>query len=170
MSDALELDVGAKLSLAIGATTSEVRSLRRDLQRAAARMPINNNVYSAETCPASGNNFNLDVGGPTQGRVWHLKRLMVGGGAFPFTAAGTAYLFVGVNPISIGQPPIPTELADFTTEDFPQRSYYSNQQITARAGERLRLVIVGGTAGVQYFAAGLVEDWPDRPTQVAEVD
>lgn len=169
MSD-VGLEVSGGLSIAIGGVTSEVRALRRDQQRIAGRMPINNNIYGTATCPTPTANFTVDCRGPNQGRMWHLRRITVGGGAFPFTAAGTAYLFVGINPIALGQAPIPTELADFTTESFPQRAFYSERQILARAGERLRLVIVGGTAGVQYFANGLVEDWPDRPIAVADVD
>lgn len=169
MSD-LGLDVQAGLSIAIGGVQSEVRRMRRDLQRAAQRMPIDLALAGTALCPAGGGNFSVSLGGPSQGRKWLIRQLVIGGGAFPYTAAGTGYLYCGATDPAGPGGAISSGLDDFTSGTFPQTAWYSNRQLVVWANQRVYMLISGGTAGTQYFVNGQVEDWPDEPLHVEDID
>lgn len=167
----VDISYSGSFELALGETTAELKRLNRRMAAylRAYEQPIDLPVATSAVCPASGQ-FAMSLGGPSMGRKWLVRQLCVGGGAFPWDADGTAYVFSGVNPLATGVPGPGVGLDDFTSNTFPQVAWYSNRQLVVVGGSQLWILINDGTESTQYFASGQVEDWTDKPYTAVEVD
>lgn len=103
--------------------------------------------------------------GPSQGRTWHVREIMISGNSVGSTPAGTGYVFVrpglpqsNVDTLaSIGS----IGWRDSTVNAFPQPAFYGRGEITVRPGEILLVVISGGTQGTDYTAGCQIEEFED---------
>jgi hypothetical protein len=148
--------VGVDFFVTLGATLGTIADhLQSDREDRESKIPPSNEViFGAGTFPSSGN-LVLDLGSVPLGRVWQVRRLIVGGTAVTTAAAGAAYAFAQ------GSPPADLNLTNcvdiFTT--LPRGNTYGTHQLFLVATEHLFVVVVGGTAGQQYQASARVEDW-----------
>jgi len=128
--------------------------------RASMTPPANEQLFAAGKAPASGNLL-LDLGSVPLGRVWQVRRLVVGGVDITTTAAGKAYAFTQ------GAPPADLNLTNcvdvFAT--LPALNKYGTHQLFLLASEHLWVVVAGGSSGQQYAASARVEDWDDQVFQ-----
>lgn len=151
---------------------------RAEYARLAAEVPIWHRAVRSPKYPASGD-LAVSLGGPSTGRLWHVRQLTVGGLTLATTAAGTAEIYVGSVPLVAGGGAAGAtagtaislgDLVDATilnTTELPNIAYYDDGQVLVRPGESLWVVIRGGTAGQQYVAGATVKDiavdGPDSP-------
>ena len=149
--------VGVDFFLQLGATLGDLaesmQAERHD--RETRNLPPSNEVlFRAGVFPATGN-LTLDLGSVPLGRVWQVRRLIVGGVTVATAATGSAYAFAqGAAPSDLNL----TNCVDiFTT--LPKGNTYGTHQLFLVATEHLFVVVVGGTPGQQYAAASRVEDW-----------
>lgn len=157
-----EVDVAgfATFGIQLGHLTDELAQQRRDRE---ARKPLF--VYQSDSCiiPASGNGH-MGWAGPASGRIWLLRRLVVGGISWGTSAAGSCEVYVvampGVNVAALR--PL-NNLVD-EAASLPNKAPYSNEQIVVRHNEGIHLVIVGGTVAQQYVANMSVLDIPETIT------
>jgi hypothetical protein len=132
-------------------------SMREDRERRAKMIPPSNEpLFSAGKVPSSGVLI-LDLGSVPLGRVWQVRRLIVGGVAVTTAAAGVAYAFAQ------GAPPSDLNLTNCVDifASLPQGNTYGTHQLFLLGSEHLYVVFSGATAGQQYAAAARVEDWDD---------
>lgn len=151
----------------IGTLTDSIERDRAERRAALARRPVNHRSPVSLAYPASGN-LALDMGGPSQGRVWLVRRVVVGGITWGTVAAGTAELYISALPSNLLATERPmNELID-QAASLPLRAFYSNEQAVVAQNERLVLVVVGGTAAQQYVGACSVVDYApaDGPSDV----
>lgn len=152
--------VDFSIFLALGAELGTlVDGMQADRDRRDRQEPPGNQPLSASgVAPASGV-VTLDLGGAVPvGRVWQIRRLVVGGVTVTTTAAGAAYAFAQ------GAPPADLALPDcvdlFAT--LPAVNKYGTHQLFLLPGDHLWVVFVGATEGQQYAASARVEDWDEH--------
>ena len=151
------VDLGGKLDRSIEAQNRLVRRLD-------AITPIMHRPTASAVCPTPTASFTLDLGTPSQGTFWEVRKVVVGGVEMNVTAAGTAGLYLSGSPSVNGAGLNNCE--DYAAA-LPSVGYYGTGALYVRANEHLFLVIFGGTAGQTYVANAFVrisqdakpEDW-----------
>ena len=151
----LGVDFWISLGASLGSLVNDMRADRDAAANSAPDMPADVPLYDVGTVPAGKTTVTLDLGAVPQGRVWQVRRMIVGGTTVTTTAAGSAYLFAR------GAPPADLALSDcvdiFST--LPQGNTYGTHQLYLLPGEHLWVVFTGATAAQQYAAAARVEEW-----------
>lgn len=130
-------------------------------QQAGLLQPTSINIGETDTCPSTGT-LVLDLGGPAQGQLWDLRRLVVGGATRATSAGGTADVYVSAAPKST----MPGPLLDWVDEaiTMPLMATYGASEVGLRYPERLFVVILGGTNTQQYTASARIVNRMDSPT------
>jgi hypothetical protein len=148
------VNLGAQLgSLAAG--------MKADRDRRAAMVPPSNEQLQANgVVPASGILF-LDLGSVPQGRVWQVRRIVIGGPKATDTPAGSAFLYKqGAAPVDFNTPGIVDSFPSFSTG--AQGNTYGTHQLFGLPGVHLWVAITGATQHQQFTAAADVEDWDEE--------
>lgn len=161
----LGLDLVAKLDVTVGRMADAAERQARELDRLARTMqPVYFRSADNALAPVSGI-VALDLGGPVQGFVWHVRTIVVGGLAPATVAAGAADVFVGGGELdSLSAAPSLMDWRDRAAA-LPRVAFYGMGEMALRAGESLRLRITGATAAQTYVAACtalVVQEGPDR--------
>jgi hypothetical protein len=138
---------------------------QRELERIEQRnyLPIYTPIQGSGICPASGI-LRLNCGGPAQGRVWSVRRLVVGGAQLASTVNGTAEVYAYGGPPDLNQPML-SELLDATIligtplTPLPNIGYYEPGQAVVMPPAGLWILIRNGSAGVQYTVGGTAVDY-----------
>jgi hypothetical protein len=126
--------------------------------------PLFRPLRAGATSAATGN-LTLGLGGPSQGRRWEIRHLVVGGATWGSTVAGTAEFYVSSVPSVVDA--VGRNLADLvdqasgSTPPLPANAFYSSGQIVLRFPQELKCVIVGPTATTQYNLGGSAIETPD---------
>jgi hypothetical protein len=161
-SDGLPGDGGGldlSFFVSLGATLGTLAdTLQADRDRRDSMIPPSNEqLLQSGFVDAGGDDLLLDLGSVPLGRVWQVRRLIVGRDAVTTAATGSAYVFAH------GAPPRDLNLTNcvdiFTT--LPQGNTYGTHQLFLLPSEHLWVVFHGATATAQYTAAARVEDWDD---------
>jgi len=147
------LDFFISLGASLGSLTDAIQSDRADRAKR-NKAPGDEPLFKSGTVPSSGV-LHLDLGSVPQGRVWQVRRLIVGGATVTTAAAGSAYAFAqGARPLDL----VLTNCVDiFLT--LPQGDTFGTHQLFLLPGEHLWVVFSGATGGQQYTASARVEDW-----------
>jgi hypothetical protein len=113
---------------------------------------------------ASSDPLYLDLGGPTYGRAWEVRQLVIGGITWATAVAGNAVVFA--------QPVAPSTLTGVglgNVQDhaasLPSVAFYSGGQFHVRHPNRIYVAILSGTASTQYQAVGDAFHVPDVGTR-----
>lgn len=106
---------------------------------------------------AAGDSVVIDLGGPAYGRLWQLRRLVVGGALWTSTVAGSALVVVSTQRSST--PPLP-DIAD-QAPSLPNVATYSTGQVIVRNPNHLYVVFLSPTASTLYAVGGAATDIPD---------
>ena len=115
---------------------------------------------------SSGSSLVLSLGGPAYGRLWQIRRIVVGGAQWSDTVAGSA--LVVVSPSLNANPPLP-DVVD-QAASLPLPALYSMGQILVRNPNRLYVVVVAPTASTVYAVGGAATDMPDRRHMITVPD
>jgi hypothetical protein len=154
-SGGLGLDFFIQLGASIGSLADSISADRADRVKR-QRAPGNEQLFKAGVVPASGT-LHLDLGSVPQGRVWQVRRLIVGGTTVTTTAAGSAYAFAqGARPLDLAL----TDCVDIFPV-LPRGDTFGTHQLFLLPGEHLWVVFVGATSTQQYSASARVEDWDE---------
>jgi hypothetical protein len=160
----LETLVGLKASF--DSVTKELRKSREEeaaYQRGAVSVPLRQSAMSN----SAGASLIMDMGGPSYGRLWEVRRITVGGALWTSTVAGQGLLIVTA---SSGQvTPALYDIAD-QSPTLPDVALYSSRQLVVRHPNHLFLVILTPTATTQYAAGGEATDLPDRRVPLRTID
>lgn len=151
-------DLSAKLGFTVEVgqqQLAEQRKTNKLLDATLMMQPVNFRAQGSAIANSDGvAMIQLSPGGPDQGHIWIVHSIVVGGDTWGTSAAGTAELYVSamdLRTLGSASPPL-TDLVDQATA-LPLPALYGNQQVTARASERIYMRIVGGTSGQQYSCA-----------------
>lgn len=146
------IDAHAILDL-LGRTNDLLTRQGKLVQRAIDRemaQPVYSN-RAEQGVAAAGADLVIGIGGPTQGMIWELRTLTVGGLTWATAAAGTSLLVRAAsrpnNAAAVGLAAVLDEAAS-----LPLPAGYGTGQIVVRNPEKLYVIIQGGTAGQQYVA------------------
>jgi hypothetical protein len=123
-------------------------------------------IRGVSNSPASGS-FSFGLGGPTYGRMWEVKRLVVGGVQWGTSVAGQAVFFV--SPVGGQATPSLADVVD-QAATLPDVAYYSTRQLVLRHPNRLHVLILSPTASTTYVVGGEATDLPDKRTALTSED
>lgn len=161
-------DLLAEISIRLGALTRQVTRSeeaaaarhQHELAERARRIPIHNRFHTSVVFPSSDDSAVMNCGGPSQGRVWDLRSLIVGGLQWQTTfpnSSGMASIYVA-GYIPTDNTPL-VNLVDHS-QWMPSVAHYDGHQVMVKAGECLFVRIRFGTAGATYTAQGSFLDYP----------
>lgn len=85
-----------------------------------------------------------------QGEIWELRRLVVGGATWATAAAGTAVIYRTASAPTTS-PPL-TWVVD-EAASLPRPAFYLDGQVVLVPGEKLVVLVTGGTSDQQYLAS-----------------
>ncbi len=151
------VQVGTKLDANLDAQ-------RRLIRRLDATTPIMHRPTVSGVCPTPTASFALDLGTPSQGTFWEVRKVVVGGLELTTTAAGSAGLYLSGSPTVNGAG---LNNAEDYAASLPNVGYYGAGALYVRPNEHLFVVVFGGTAGQTYVANAFAriyqetssEDW-----------
>ena len=151
------VEIGGKLDESIAAQ-------KRLLRQLSEATPIMYRPTASAVCPTPSASFVLDLGTPSQGTFWEVRKVVVGGMDFTTAAAGTAGLYLSASPSIFGSG---LNNAEDYASSLPSVGYYGTGALYVRPSEYLFLVVFNATAGQTYVANAfcrvyndsVVEDW-----------
>ena len=157
-----EASFGALLD--IKASVDTLGDLTRELLRQQEAYeeygPVQLALRAAGVSAASGVLI-MNLGGPSYGRLWEVRRLIIGGATWGATVAGRGDIVVAANTPNATNRSLP-DIVDVAAS-LPSVAFYSSGQIVLRNPQQLYVVIVNPTATTQYAVGGGGFDVPDRP-------
>ena len=156
----LETLVGIRAGLEpLAATIDRIAKIDEAYQFGSVEVPLR----SSQASDSNSDTIVMCLGGPTYGRIWQLRRLVVGGALYTSSVNGTALVVV-----SAATPSTTPPLADVVDEaaSLPLPSTYSTGQIIIRHPNRLWVVILSPTASTQYSVGGGATDMPDKRERI----
>ena len=106
----------------------------------------------------------IGLSGPEAGFVWELRNLVIGGLAVDTVVAGTAYVFVRGMPPSANMTTAQwgtTGLRDIATS-LPLPAYYGRGQVTIRATQKLRIMLVNYSTSTEYVVNAEFESYQEQ--------
>ena len=114
-------------------------------------------IGAGGTVPASGP-LVIDLGATPQGRVWQVRRVVMGGPKATDTPAGSAFLYAqGAPPSDLNTSNLVDSFPSFTSG--AQGSTYGTHQLWLPPGEHLWVVVSGGDEGDRWVASARIEDY-----------
>jgi hypothetical protein len=131
----------------------KLQSLEEAYQFGSVEVPLR----AASVSGASGA-LVIDLGGPTYGRKWEVKRLSVGGTTWASAVGGIGQAVISPNAQTN---PAISDVADVAAT-LPSIAFYSTGQFVVRHPNHLYIVIVTPTASTQYAVGGSATELPDR--------
>lgn len=162
LAPGFDVEASFKLSAALDKNTDTMRRFADTwIEQAAVLTPFQSRITAADSSASSGN-LTLDLGGPTQGWIWELRNLVVGG-VLPTTAVnGSIDVYVS----GAGKSQQPASTLDWIdhASTVPRWGFYGAGDVYIRYPENLYVVITSPTASTVYMAAGTVLVRPDSPT------
>jgi len=149
------LDVSVFGRLAVSLETLNDREAKRQAQR--DQVPGDEQIGVGGTVPSSGP-LVLDLGSVPQGRVWQVRRIVVGGPKATDTPTGHAFAYAqGAPPNDINTANVVDSWPSFT--NGAEGSTYGTHQLWLPAGEHLWVVIANGTPAARWVASARIEDF-----------
>ena len=145
----------------IGATLDGIHAQLRkthDLEEAYQFGGIQVKLQGVASSDSGSHTIEIGLGGPTYGRLWQVRVLVVGGPLWTQTVAGTALVVVSS---ARNLTPALTDIVD-EAGSLPSVSQYSTGQIIVRHPNHLRVVILTPTGSTQYAVGGWATDLPDK--------
>lgn len=106
---------------------------------------------------SGGATLAIDLGGPSYGRLWQIRRVAIGGALWTSTVAGSALIVVSPNQVTA--PPM-SDVAD-QAATLPNVGFYSTGQLIVRHPNHLFVVILTPTVSTVYGVGGAATDLPD---------
>jgi hypothetical protein len=171
MSDTgLGIDFSFALSAQLGELHNAIRQDRLDRIRAAKEnTPKPFRQQNAAFIPTPTAPTGIGLGGPSNGYMYELRSITIGGLTFTTAAPGTAEVYSSAQGSGlVATTRDLTEIVDQATA-LPIVGGYSTGQVILQFPEKLSVVIVGGTAGQQYTAVAFWREYRTIP-YVSEVD
>lgn len=145
------------LGVSIGSLVDGLEADRR--HRESMEPPGDEPLFAQGTVPSSGV-LVMDLGSVPLGRVWQVRRIVIGGPQATDAPAGSAFAFrQGAPPSDLNTSNMVDSWPSFSTG--AQGSTYGTHQLFLRASEHLYVVTSGASNGVRWVASAQVEDWSE---------
>ena len=159
-----EIDLGPLVFEVMGGLRTSLETLNKHLRNIAKleqAYEFGAQQVPLRTSSVSGTSGSLvfDLGGPTRGRLWELKRLVVGGAEWTSTVNGT--MLIVVSP-SAGQltPALP-DIVD-QANSLPIVATYGTRQVVVKHPNHLFAIVLTPSASTTYAVGGEATDFPDK--------
>jgi len=158
-----ELLVGAKADLfaRLDGIEKRLQSILEREERYESEGPVPVMLNSSGVVGSSSDPLYLDLGGPSYGRAWEVRQLVIGGITWATTVAGNAVVLVQPVAPSATNPAGTAGIQD-QAASLPSVAFYSGGQFRIGNPNHLWVAVIGGTASTPYLVAGDAFDMPDR--------
>ena len=169
---ALELDFGVDIAGVLAEFTAEIRAGREDQKTILSKLLALEQRYQQEgpiyvpiggnaTSTATGATFAIDLGGPSYGRRWELRQLIIGGNYYSSLVGGSAEVVQTPSLALVGTTEPSLSSLEDRAPSLPAISFYSAGQIIVRHPNRLFVVVVSPTVSTNYTVGGEAIETPD---------
>ncbi len=153
----LDLSVFVSLGATLGTLADGLAADRH--HRESMEPPGDEPLFAQGVVPSSGI-LVMDLGSVPLGRVWQVRRIVIGGPQAIDTPAGVAFAFrQGAPPSDLNTSNVVDSWPSFS--DGAQGSTYGTHQLWLLASEHLYVVTSGATNGDRWVASAQVEDWSE---------
>lgn len=153
----LDLSVFVSLGAQLGTLTDGLAADRE--RRNSMESPGDEPLFGQGTVPDSGI-LVMDLGSVPLGRVWQVRRIVIGGPQVTNTPTGSAFAFrQGAPPSDLNTSNMIDSWPSFSTG--AQGSTYGTHQLFLTPSEHLFVVATGATPGAKWVASAQVEDWSE---------
>ena len=153
----IDLSVFVSLGAQVGKLADGLAGDRK--RRESIEPPGDEPLFATGTVPASGI-LVMDLGSVPLGRVWQVRRIVIGGPQAIATPAGVAFAFrQGAPPLDLNTSNVVDSWPSFAAGC--QGSTYGTHQLFLLASEHLWVVTSGATPGASWVASAQVEDWSE---------
>ena len=169
----MEIDLSAQIGGFLGRMHSTLDRMEKQQAQVAkwlqatSEMPKYNELRSAGTADTNGYAV-IEGGGPTAGRRWVVRNVVVGGTTWGASVNGTAVLVVQAAVPTADTSPNTVNVWDSTnngsygvsTNTLPSAATYGHGELIVKNPARLWVIIYDGTSGTDYAAAIRFVDEP----------
>lgn len=168
---------GASILDRLLALVPHFESTNKHLERMAARaqhkanniphdFTASNNATPLASGPLPSGVAIMDLGGPSMGRVWEVRRAWAGGLSVTTAAGGEAWF------VKQGAPPTDLNVANLVdfANPLPLTGFYGTHQFFVVQGEHVYVLITGGTNSQQYVAGVAGEDWDVEAYEYSDIE
>ena len=160
----IEVMAGVRAELSTLNSHNAQAAKRRERDLARTRVPASVRLLGNVIIPTPTVRTGLNLGGPSAGFYWMLRRLIVGGVTWKTTAAGTGEVYVTALAGAEGGAVVGPMIAGLALSDmvdqvpsFPNKAYYSDQQVIVQENENVVVVFDTATAAQQYVATAQIQ-------------
>lgn len=126
-------------------------------------------VQATGTSAGAGDLF-FTLGGPSAGRMWEVKSLVIAGTTWKATATGDGIVYRMPADVTKAGPTFAIVFASGSSgSSLPAFTTFGARQLVLHYPDRLSIHIAGPTATTQYIAGGTVLELPDEQPKVRAV-
>jgi hypothetical protein len=160
----LHVDLDAYFDLALNKAATRIGAdVERRFERAIRRVPaqpFNARTAGSVIMGSSGTGV-IGLSGPSQGKFWYIRSLVVGGVTPTTIAAGRADLFVGASRQVVDASSL--SLADWrdVALTLPAVAFYGRGEVTMRHNELAYFALSSATNGQEYVAGITLEEFEE---------
>ena len=162
----LSLNAIAGLGASFDGMATELKKWR-NLEKAYQFGSVEVALRGSGVVDSNGDTLIIDLGGPTYGRLWQLRRIIIGGVTWDTMVGGAALVVQSANQPSV-EPPLP-DIAD-SVASLPSNGFYSTGQVIIRHPNHLFVLITGPDETVNYSVGGQATDMPDSRHTITTPD
>ena len=158
-------DIRAAFEVAVGLgnqLSASVEQQKKLVAKLNATTPIMHRPATSAICPTPTASFAMDLGTPSQGTFWEVRKVVVGGIEVTTAAAGSAGLYLSGSPTVNGAGL--NNVEDYAAS-LPNVGYYGAGALYVRPNEHLFVVVFGGTAGQIYVANAFARIYQETSTE-----
>lgn len=153
----LDLSFFASLAVHLG---SLAESFKREQDRRDEMVPPQDSNLVGQGVVNAAGQLVIDLGSVPEGRVWQVRRIVIGEPTATAAPTGSAFLLAQGAPPVAGNVPTTSVVDSWPTfAKGAAGSTYGTHQLFLIAPEHLWVVVHGGTSGVQWVTSCRVEDF-----------
>jgi hypothetical protein len=153
----LDLSFFAQIAVSLGSLADSFKR-EQDRRDKMGQAPQDHAPVAQGTVGASGF-LVLDLGSVPEGRVWQVRRVVIGEATATSAPSGAAFLVAQGTPPTSGAVPTISVVDSWPTfTKGAAGSTYGTHQLFLVAPEHLWVVVTGATTGAQWVASARIED------------
>lgn len=162
----ISLQAIAGLGASLDSMTTALKALRQ-VEKAYQFGSVEVALRGSGVADSAGDTLIIDMGGPSHGRLWQLRRIAIGGVTWDTMVGGSALIIQSANQPS-KKPPLP-DIAD-AVASLPTNGFYSTGQVIVRHPNHLFVIIDSPDETVNYSVGGQATDMPDSRHTITTPD
>lgn len=159
-----QLGAGFDFDAYIGSTNRRLDRMNEQLGRL-VQQPSFVQMVKSGVVDSNGDDLVIGIGKPSEGFMWYVLNIVIGGVSWATSAAGKGLVTVSqFSPTAVGTgtagaaAQVGLAAVRDEADSLPLPAFYSRGQLPVQSPEALRIIITGGTANQTYVVQCVVEE------------